>query len=245
MAVILNLSSQADAQDHSAWTALLSHYVKPHEDGVSRFDYARLKDTPEDLELLADYIASYSDLDMDGLGEKSRFAAYVNAYNALTVQHIIGRYPVKSIRDGYFIGPWKRVKMKIDGRLISLDAIEHEVLRKMFDEPRVHYALNCASIGCPNLMDRAWLAETLEADLDAAARAYINHPRGVTIRSSGGLELSSIYNWFREDFGDGDAAVIDHLLAHAQPALASEIRANQKIKSYQYDWSLNDTGETK
>ena len=104
----------------------------------------------------------------------------------------------------------------------------------------MHYAINCASYSCPNLLPKAWEAATLDADLDAAARAYVNHPRGVD-PGRNGLTVSSIYDWFEDDFGGSRSAVIDHLLTYADDTLAEEIRANPKIRSYDYDWSLNGT----
>lgn len=226
---------------HQAWSALLETYVSPHEDGVSRFDYGALKASEADQVRLAGYIEGFAELEFESLSREEAFAAWINLYNARTVQHIVERYPIESIRDGYlFGGPWKRVKSHADGREVSLDEIEHEILRGQWNEPRVHYALNCASIGCPNLQPRAWEAATLEADLDAAARAYINHPRGVKVRDRGGLEVSSIYDWFAEDFGGSEAGIIDHLLKYAEPGLAASIQATPDIRSYDYDWNLND-----
>jgi hypothetical protein len=156
----------------------------------------------------------------------------------------VERYPVKSIRDGYLTGPWKEVKVRVGGDEVSLDAIEHKILRKTWGTPEVHYAINCASYSCPNLPAKAWEAASLKQDLGAAARAYINSPRGVTVTSKG-LVVSEIYNWFEADFGGSKAAVIEHLLKHAEPALAEKIRAKPKIVRYQYDWSLNDAAKLK
>lgn len=224
---------------HDPWDQLLSTYVIEGDDGVNRFDYGGLKANEADRDALSDYLSQFETLDMDTLAPDEQFAAWSNIYNALTVQYIVGRYPTRSIRAGSFSGPWKRVKTMVDGERVSLDEIEHEILRPMGDA-RVHYAVNCASYSCPNLLTFAWKAETLDSDLDAAAAAYINHPRGVQVRDRGGLLVSEIYKWFRKDFGGSEAAVIEHFLAYAEPALADEIRANADIKRYAYDWSLND-----
>ena len=123
---------------------------------------------------------------------------------------------------------------------MSLDDIEHETMRPTFRDPRVHYAVNCASIGCPNLRPRAWRAETLERDLDDAASAYINHPRGVTVLPDGRLRVSSIYSWFSEDFGSTEAAIIAHLRSHAAAPLAARLTERTAIAGDAYDWALND-----
>ncbi|MEL7452570.1 MAG: DUF547 domain-containing protein [Pseudomonadota bacterium] len=231
----------APTEAHAAWSALLSTYVKPNADGVNRFDYAGLKANSADLAALNTYIDGFAAIDMASLSRDEQYVTWVNAYNAVTVQHIVGRFPVKSIRSGYIVGPWKKVKTNVGGREISLNDIEHEVLRKDWSEPRTHYAVNCASIGCPNLKSTAWEVATLQDDLAAAASAYINHPRGVSIRRDGRLEVSTIYKWFKEDFGGNEAGVIAHLLEYAEPELAAQINENPDIKSYDYDWSLNDT----
>lgn len=234
-------AGQANADDkvrHQIWQGLLTEYLVESDDGVNRFDYGGLRDDVADLAALDSYLASFEDMDFEALSRDEQFAAWSNIYNALTVRHIIERYPVKSIRSGYIIGPWKKVKTHVDGQAVSLHEIEHEVLREMGD-PRLHYAINCASYSCPNLPAQAWVAETLDADLDAAARLYINHPRGVRIRERGGLEVSTIYKWFKDDFGGNEKSVIAHLLDYAEPELADEIRANNDIKRYEYDWSLN------
>ena len=225
---------------HAAWTELLQRYVVVADDGVNRFDYGGLKDNAEDRAALTAYIQSFQTLDFDSLTDDEAFAAWANLYNALTIDHMIGRYPVRSIRSGYIIGPWKRVKTVADGREVSLDDIEHKILRVDWDEPRVHYAVNCASIGCPNLQTRAWEAATLDADLDAAASDFVNHPRGVSVRSRGGLKVSTIYKWFKEDFGGNEADVIEHLLEHANDETRAAIEANRDIRGYDYDWDLND-----
>ncbi len=239
MVVATGSAVSDDMARHFAWDGLLDTYLVESEDGVNRFDYSGLKDNSEDVGTLDAYLESFEELDFDRLSDAEQIAAWANIYNALTIKHMIGRYPVRSIKSGSLFGPWKKVKTVVDGEDISLDEIEHQVLRPMGD-PRIHYAINCASYGCPNLRRDAWAAQTLDADLDAAARAYINHPRGVAIRSKGGLQVSEIYKWFKEDFGGSEARVVAHLLDYANPVLAAEIKANADIKTYEYDWSLND-----
>lgn len=240
LSVMAGLAQADDAELHQPWDELLETYVVEAPDGINRFDYAALQSNTADTAKLDTYLASFETLDFDTLTGDEQFAAWSNIYNALTIKHIIERYPVKSIRSGYLIGPWKRVKTVVDGEEVSLDAIEHDILRVQFSDPRVHYAVNCASYGCPNLQTDAWVAATLDEDLDAAARDFVNHPRGVSIRDRGGLQVSTIYKWFREDFGDSEQGVIDHLLTYAEEGLAADIRANADIRKHAYDWALND-----
>jgi len=228
---------------HADWTRLLKLYVKPGSDGIAYFDYAGLAASQADRAALDAYIARFAETDLSARTD-ANFAAWANLYNAVTVRHIVERYPVKSIKDGYLTGPWKDVKVRAGGSEVSLDAIEHKILRKVWGTPEVHYSINCASYSCPNLRVKAWEAATLKKDLADAARAYINQKRGVTVTSKG-LVLSSIYDWFEADFGGSKEAVIDHLLQYAEPDLAEKIRAKPKIVRYTYDWSLNDAARLK
>jgi len=228
------------APQHSAWTRLLETYVMAGSDGVNRIDYAALKASPADRAALDAYIASFADMDLSGTSPAA-FAAWANLYNAVTVRYIVQNYPLGSIRDGYlFGGPWKKIKVTAGGKTVSLDDIEHNILRPRFKTPLVHYAINCAAFSCPNLQAKAWEADTLDADLTAAARAYINNPRGITVTDTG-ITVSSIYDWFEPDFGGSKQAVIAHLLKYADETLAKEIRTNPRIRKYDYDWSLNDS----
>lgn len=230
---------------HSDWDDLLGTYVVESDDGVNRFNYGALKANFQDTAKLNAYLESFSALDFETLTPDEQFAAYSNIYNALTIQHMIGRYPVKSIRSGHLVGPWKKVFTTIDGEEVSLDDIEHGILRVQFDDPRVHYAVNCASYGCPNLQTEAWVAETLDEDLDQAARDFINHPRGVTLRRNGSLQVSTIYKWFREDFGGSNDGVIEHIKTYAEGDLAEALKTDRKIRKHEYDWDLNDVEDPK
>jgi hypothetical protein len=240
----------AAADPDAALDALLGRYVVSHPDGVMRLRYAAWKASAADLAALEAWIAGAAARRPSAMPRDEAFAYWANLYNALTLKVVLERYPVRSIRDirssgvpldpkGWF-GPWRTRLVAVEGRRLSLDDIEHETLRPTFRDPRVHYAVNCASIGCPNLWPRAWRAATLERDLDAAAAAFVNHPRGVTVLAGGRLRVSSIYAWFREDFGGSEAGVVAHLRRHAAPALAALLSGRIAIAEDAYDWSLND-----
>lgn len=136
-------------------------------------------------------------------------------------------------------GPWNAKILKVKGVDLSLDDIEHGILRPLFKDPRVHYAVNCASIGCPNLQTEAFAGAKLDAQLDAAARDYVNHPRGVTVGPKG-VFVSSIYSWFKAGFGGNDEGVLKHLRAYAAPDLVRKLEAVTSISGDFYDWGLND-----
>ncbi len=246
-ACLMGLSPQVDADDalHDPWDALLQRYVVQDADGLDRFDYPRLAATPGDRQQLQDYIAALEATPVSGLARPDQFVFWANLYNAVTVRLIIDEQPSRSIRQirpyVLSIGPWGVDRVTVEGRPLSLDAIEHDILRVQWDEPRIHYAVNCASVGCPNLGRRAWRAATLDADLTRAARAFVNSDRGVVVTPSG-VEVSRIYKWFREDFGDSEAGVIAHLRTYAEPDLAAALDARPTITGHHYDWGLNTTG---
>lgn len=144
-----------------------------------------------------------------------------------------------NISPGLFsFGPWDKKLLTIEGEAVSLNDIEHRILRPLWRDPRIHYALNCASLGCPNLDAKAFSARDMNARLDAAARAFINHPRGARFED-GELVVSSIYDWFMEDFGGDEAGVLAHLRQYAAPALAEKLAKHGRLDRSTYDWRLN------
>ncbi|MFN8948273.1 MAG: DUF547 domain-containing protein [Alphaproteobacteria bacterium] len=228
--------------EHLPWGQILSRYVVARPDGLNLFAYSRV--TQADRALLKQYIATLEATRVSALPRDAQMAFWINLYNARTIDIVLDHYPVKSIRDislgGLFtIGPWKQKNTTVEGRQLSLDDIEHGILRRQWKDPRIHYAVNCASIGCPNLASKPFSAKSLEAMLDEGARSYVNHPRGVSVKN-GKLTISRIWQWYREDFGSNDADVIRHLSAYAAPGLQRELASLREIDGYAYDWNLND-----
>lgn len=229
--------------DHSAWDEILKRYVKPDRRGVNRVDYARLK--REAAGELAAYLGALQKVDVRQLSRREQFAFWVNLYNAATVQTVLKHYPVASIRDidispGFFAdGPWGAKILTVNGIKLSLDDIEHGILRKNWHDPRIHYAVNCASVGCPNLARDSYTGAKLDEQLDRAARDYVNNPRGVRFEGSR-LIVSKIFKWYKEDFGSSEQNVLKHLIQYANPQLANLLRATKSIAAYEYDWQLND-----
>jgi len=228
--------------DHSAWDAMLKAYVKPDGD-LNRVDYATWK--RESRDDLLGYIERLERTDVASLSRPEQYAYWVNLYNAVTVALILKHYPVDTIRDidispGFFAnGPWGAELVTVDGVKLSLDNIEHDILRVNWDEPRVHYAVNCASVGCPNLARDAYTGERLDAQLGSAAAAYVASPRGVRFEG-GRVTASKIYSWYDEDFGNSEAGVIAHLRKYAGGETARRLNDLSSIDDYAYDWSLND-----
>ncbi len=233
----------ATTVDHSAWDAMLKQHVTRDETGLNRVNYAAWKRESRDG-LLA-YIGRMEKVEVTKLSRPEQYAYWVNLYNAVTVALILKHYPVDSIRDidispGFFSnGPWGAKLVEVGGVELSLDNIEHDILRVNWDEPRVHYAVNCASIGCPNLARDAYTGTQLDSQLDAAARAYIASPRGIHFDGDR-VTVSKIYSWYDEDFGNSEAGVIEHISKYADGETAQRVAGLSSIDDYEYDWSLND-----
>ena len=228
--------------DHSAWSKLLQTYVKPQGDGLNRVDYARFK--AEGRPALTAYLAQLQGVDPAQLDKPEQFAYWANLYNAKTIDVVLEAYPVASIKKITFgnilaSGPWSKKILRVSGTELSLDDIEHNILRPYFKDARVHYAVNCASVGCPNLGVQAFVGAQLNAQLDAAARDFVNHPRGFKV-TGGRVEASKIYSWFMKDFGKGDADVLAHARTFASPPLKEALSKATAISGFDYDWSLND-----
>ncbi len=228
--------------DHGAWDRFLKTYVLAADDGVNRVAYGRV--TNADRLGLKRYIAGLAAEPVSRLAGAEQLPFWINLYNALTVKLVLDHYPVKSIRDidispGWFAsGPWDKKLIEIEGENISLNDIEHRILRPIWRDPRIHYAVNCAAIGCPNLRTDAFTANNADNQLSEAAHLYVNHRRGARIED-GKLVVSSIYVWFQEDFGGDDKGVIAHLARYAGAELKGGLAKARKIADFGYDWALN------
>jgi len=228
--------------DHSPWQRILDAYlIANHPSGINRFDYGALKANSDDRAMLSGYLKSLSEIDPRRYARGEQMAYWINLYNALTVYVIVPRFPIDSIRDvksGLIdFGPWNLELFPLQGEKLTLNQIEHGILRPIWQDPRIHYAVNCASHGCPNLAANAYQAETLEQMLEAGAREYVNHPRGARIVDDE-LIVSSIYDWYKVDFGDTDEGVIAHLSEYAEPELKAQLAEFDDFDD-DYDWRLN------
>ena len=233
--------------DHSAWQEILDTYLQTPSSGINRFDYAALKASTEDTAKLAGYLSYLQGLDPRTNSRREQKAYWFNLYNSLTVQVVVEAYPVDSIKKisnsmlgGLIpVGPWGDVRAKVCGQDLTLDNIEHGILRPIYRDARIHYGVNCASLGCPNLIEKAFSAANTETLLDAGARAYVNHSRGVDFVDDDFIVISSIYTWFSEDFGDTEENVLKHLARYADEELAERLKKFEGAVDYEYDWTLN------
>jgi hypothetical protein len=231
--------------DHSQWQHILNRYLIVGEGStaINLFNYQGV--TNADKGILKQYLTQLQSINPLQHTKAQQQAYWINLYNALTVQLILDNYPVKSITklgERFFsFGPWDDDAAVINDKTLSLNDIEHKILRPIWQDPRIHYAVNCASYGCPNLSVTAFTASNTEQLLTAGAYAYVNHPRGVTVKGED-LEVSSIYKWYAEDFGDNEKTLIEHFKRYANPELKQALLLFQQSPGdidYEYDWRLN------
>ena len=231
------------AIDHAAWGAFLARYLRIGPDGVHRVAYSQV--TPADRAALDAYIAGLADLPISSYDRPEQLAYWINLYNALVVRVVLDHYPISSIRDvspasaPESAGPWDEKLIEIEGAPVSLGDIQNRILRPIWQDPRVLYALSCGALGCPNLQPDPYQADQLEHQLSKAAMIYVNDPRCIQIDDDR-LGVSSLYRWYAADFGGSDTAIINHLMAYAEPQLAMELERFERISDDGFDWRLND-----
>ena len=244
-------AAQVRAFDHTyaAWTEILRSCVRA--DGV---DYAALKEDPLRVERCLEPLHAVTLDETLHWTENQRFAFWINVYNAHTLQKVVQHYPLKSIRDldaalglktvfdQAFI-PMRAFHPDGKDKDLSLNDIEHGILRRKFKDARVHAAINCASASCPPLRSEAFVAERLDEQLDEAMRAFVTDgKRNHFLRDKNRLELSRIFEWFAEDFERDAGSVEDYLVRFAAPEDADFVR-KAKVSYLAYDWDLNDASE--
>lgn len=257
---VLPVQAAAQGIDHAPWTALLQRHVVLLRG--SQASQARYAGFAADRAALKAYLASLSAVPkaaFDAWGQPAQMAFLINAYNAFTVELILTKYPaLESIKDlgSLFSSPWKPKWIPLLGAQVSLDDIEHGMLRARgrYDDPRIHFAVNCASVGCPMLREEAFTADRLDAQLDEQARRFLaDRTRNRWNPRRGRLEVSRIFDWYGEDFRLGHRGITSlaaylagfaDLLADAPADRARIGGAQVDIAFLDYDWALNDVRTT-
>lgn len=243
-------------QAHSAWSVLLKKHVVLLRGGqASQLRYAGMQTDRAALQRCLDLLSAVPRTAFDGFTKPQQQAFLINAYNAFTVELVLMKYPaLKSIRDlgGWLSNPWKPKWIRLLGSQVSLDDIEHAMLRQrgVFDDPRVHFAVNCASIGCPMLREEAFTAERLEQQLEEQTERFMaDRSRNRWNAQGQVLELSKIFDWYGEDFRLGHRGIdsLQAFMAHHAERLADAPADQQRLRSrsvnityLEYDWALND-----
>ena len=222
---IINIVSDAPKNLHSNWTSILQSNVSDK----GAVDYANIKKQRDNLNKYIKSLTAY--LPAETWSKKEKLAYWINAYNALTVDLIIRNYPVKSIKD--IKNPWKQRLWKLGDKTYSLEEIEHDILRKM-NEPRIHFAIVCASYSCPKLQNKAFIAEDLETQLTTATKEFLADKNRNEI-SENSIELSKIFSWFSKDFTE-NGTLIEFLNQYSMVQISP--KAKKRFKDY--NWALNE-----
>ncbi len=228
--------------DYQPWQQFLNKYVSTNDEGVNLVNYAGV--TAAEKAQLSKFIKKLEAINIDNYNRNVQMAFWINLYNIATVDLILKHYPVASIMDIspnislFTRGPWEMKLVKVKGVALSLNDIEHRILRPIWHDPRIHFAVNCASYGCPNLQKQVFVGKNIDLMLNAATREYINDPRGVIV-ADGTLTVSKIFIWYMSDFGGTDAGVIAFIKLYADPKLLAKLKDITTISNSEYDWALN------
>jgi Protein of unknown function, DUF547 len=235
--------------DYSDYAAIL----KQHVNGAGLVNYAALKVDRQPLDKFVTTLGTVSPQTYQSWSPDDKLAFLINAYNALTLKAIIDHYPVKSIKE--IPGVWGGTKYQVAGQAVTLDGIEHQTIRKQFTEPRIHMAVNCASLGCPHLANKPYQGSTLEAQLQQQVRRTLTDPRHLRIdRAQNKVYLSSVFNWFGEDWektfsptqtisglNRRETSFINFISQWVKPDDQQYLQQGKyRINYIDWDWSLND-----
>ena len=230
-----------DTISHELWQETLDEYlISEHSPGVNRVDYQALQE--DGVEALQQYLKTQSEIDPRNYNRAEQFAFWVNLYNALTVKLITDNYPLNSITElgnsALGFGPWDDELITVAGKALTLNDIEHRILRPVWKDHRIHFAVNCASLSCPNLLAEAFTVKNQERLLIQGAHDYLLHPRALQIEGHT-LHLSSIFYWYKDDFGNSQKELLQTLSQYLPEPLATQIKNHTGAIEYRYDWQLN------
>lgn len=215
-----------------SWTAdynrLLGKYVTP-----SGVKYAEWKNNASDRQALQQVVDAIAQENAGSLGQKEQLAFYVNAYNAWILHEALEKYPTKSVKDTFFTF-FTSKRIKVAGEQTSFNALEKETIRGKFADPRIHFALNCASRSCPPLQPEAFSGDRLDAHFENLAKAFVNSERGVRMQGNS-VELSKIFDWYKDDFAKA-GGVLEFINKRRSVPVPKEA----KISYMDYNWGLNE-----
>jgi len=221
----------AEVVDHSTWTELLEEYV----DSRGAVDYEAWSGDEQDLERLDAYLEKIGGADPEGHGSDARLAFYLNAYNAHVIDAILENWPTESPQsiDGFF----DRREHEVAGEKMTLDQLEHELIRPKFGEPRIHFVIVCAAKSCPRLRRKALTGATLDSTLQAAAEEFVSE---ATELKEGAVVTSSLFDWFAEDFEKSAGSVREYLADYTSGEVEEALQKEDvEIEFHDYDWSVN------
>ena len=224
---------------HTEFDKFLTSYVSNIND-ITLVNYRGV--TSQDKASLNTYINRLEKTPIFTYSKAEQQAYWINLYNALTIQVILDNYPLTSIKEAYGgvfkTGPWNKKLLTIEGKAVSLNDIEHTILRPIWKDSRIHFLVNCASIACPNLLQKAITRDTYEAVAEQATVDFINNFRAVSLEKDK-LVLTSLFDWYSIDFGSNTKAILTYITKYANDQTKAKLN-NYKTISYTYNWNLNE-----
>lgn len=242
--VVNGYAGEFDHQ-HTLWNQLLKKVVSVNGP-ISKVNYKDIKKNPEFLNQYISQIEAISEKDFKSWKSEQQLSFLINAYNVYTIKFITDHYPIQSIKDlgGLFSSPWKKKRFKLFGQKVHLDHIEHDLIRKNFKEARIHFAVVCASKGCPALRDEAFTSKDLDSQLESSARLFLSDStRNRYDPQKKELQLSKIFDWYEADFVKAYGSVQQFVIPRIKTApqnLSPEAQKEVEIDHLDYDWSLNE-----
>ncbi len=235
--VVLTADEYVQAQNvHAPFDSLLKKYVK---NGLIR--YEAFSQNKKDLAVLAAYLEELQRMTPSSMPRNRALAFWINLYNAATLKLVLDHYPVKSIKDigGFFSSPWKRKLVEVEGKRLTLDQIENEIIRPQFGDARIHFVLNCAALGCPPMQPFAYTGDELEQQLELATRSALASPGWLRVREDA-VWVTKLFDWYRSDFVADAGSVRAYLARFAPDSLRQKILDEKRpIRMMDYDWALN------
>lgn len=223
-ALAANASTVEPGVSHDIWNTLVGLYVSDN----GAVNYKGFKQSSGRINVYLQQLSQQSP--QESWSREEQMAYWINLYNAATVALIVEHYPLKSIMD--IDKPWDKAFVKVGSKTYSLNQIEHEILRPQFQDPRIHFAVNCASQSCPELLNEAYTADKLNQQLEKQAKAFINNPKHNSVANA---EVSQLFNWYKDDFIK-KGTVVDYLNTYSN----TPFKKGTKLSFREYDWNLND-----
>lgn len=227
--------------NHDYWDQFLNKYTSINARGINLVSYSRV--TSSDRQALKSYLGYLQSIDVAKLNRNEQYAFWMNLYNASIVNIVLDNLPLKSVLDIKsnlldLKGPFNDQVAVMYGLSLTPDTIESGIVRPIWKDARLHYGFNCAALSCPNLYAEAFRGDMVDQQLDAAARSFMNDPRGIRVEN-GELIASKIFFWYSDDYGNSDKAILNHIRHYAEPELATSLATFKNIDRYEYDWTLN------
>ena len=233
-----NILADSFDHDHKNYAQILKSNVK---DGL--VNYKAIKENPAGLNSYINSLVTVDESTFNKWSEEQTLTYLINLYNAATIKLVVDNYPVKSIKDinkeGQ--GPWKLKVVNLFGKKISLDHLEHEIIRQNYNEPRVHFALVCAAVGCPKLPSQSFMPSKLEEQFAERTRLFLSEKdKNFIDENQKTVYLSSIFDWFAQDFNKTHGSVLGFVKEYLPAEEAKKINSDYSLKFTEYDWNLNE-----